>query len=318
MDICFYEIDYFDHPVYRVVTSVLYSALSLTATILNSLILISIWKTPSLHNPSYILIANLALSDLLNGAIGEPLMVITNIAALGHFKNTFCYIWKSARAITYGTTSVSLQTLALISVDRLLAVRLKNRYRSVVTLKRVARMLIVLWVGSFSLSNLVFLNVEIERLKHLLFVVEMFMFILLSTVSVCYAMAFYSLKKITSSVSPGATSDEASNPSPNINVAIYRKSLKTMLLVFIVIMVFYIPYVCMAFASALSFNPEQPLHEKNQLLYMLLLTSELVMIANSTMNPLLYLWRMHDNREAVKSTVKRIVRQDHSQQDEQA
>ncbi|XP_031561117.1 trace amine-associated receptor 9-like [Actinia tenebrosa] len=309
MDICSYESAYFDHPVYRISISVVYSASSLIATTLNFLILVSIWKTPSLHNPSFMLIANLALSDFINGTIGEPFMVCTNYVALKKQKHVFCYIWKIARAVTYCTASVSLQTLALISIDRLLAVKLLNRYRSVVTLKRVAKLLIIWWIGSLCLANLIFLNVKIENLKHLLIMIEVFMFVLLSTVSFCYTMAFFSLRKITSSISPDSSSDP-NTTRPNIDVSKYRKSLTTMIVVFTVIMISYLPYVCIALATAVSFDLAKP--EDNQFLYQLFLGSELVMVSNSSLNPLIYLWRMGELREVVKTTVKKILRLEHS------
>jgi hypothetical protein len=307
--VCNYEMSYFDHPMYRMALSTMYSTTALTATILNSLILISIWKTPSLHKPSYILIGSLALSDLLNGAIAEPLMAMNHIAALKAWQlNKTCQISSVARGTGYWTGAVSLYTLTVISVDRLLAIILRNRYRSVVTLKRVTTLLLVWWIGTFILSVSVFVNFEVKLVKDLLLFVGTCIFILLSTITVSYAMAFHSLKKITSSVSPNVANEEASTPSPNIDVTKYRKSLRTMLLVFVFMVVFYIPYLSMAiaFVAEIILHPEKTGQKKIDVLYICFMTTEFVLLTNSTMNPLLYLWRMQDIREAVKTTVKRI------------
>jgi hypothetical protein len=122
---------------------------TVTATTLNALILFSIGKTSSLHKPSFVLLANLALIDFLAGAVAEPLVFIANVAALERWSNLFCFCSLGARVVGYWLGSISLYTLTVISVDRLLAIRLKNRYRSIVTVKRVAAVLLPWWIGIF-------------------------------------------------------------------------------------------------------------------------------------------------------------------------
>jgi Na+/alanine symporter len=114
-----------------------------------------------------------------------------------------------------------------------------------------------------------------------------------------------------------SASTEQPNNVSSFNMSQYRKSLNTMLIVLFTTLLLYLLY----FSSAVTYilkNGEY-FDEKSYsiLSYKMLSISELVVATNSTMNPLLYLWRMQDLREAVKTTVKRILRQDHSVQDEQ-
>jgi Na+/alanine symporter len=90
-----------------------------------------------------------------------------------------------------------------------------------------------------------------------------------------------------------------------------------MLLVLFTTLLLYLPYVGAAVTYILKNGKHVDENSYSIISYKMLIISELVVATNSTMNPLLYLWRMQDLREAVKTTVKRILRQDHSVQDEQ-
>ena len=310
-----YLCTYIDHdfgPAYRLVMAALYSAATGVTTVLNSLILISIWKTPSLHKPSYILIASLALSDLLVGAIGDPLLIIINITALKKWSvETFCLLDKSAKAIVYAFGAISLSTLTFISLDRLLAVKLMKRYQSVVTQKRVLLFLVIGWIVPCIVSGALFgaLTWDYDTLSALMLLIGITAFALVLCITVCYSMAFYSLRKITSSsVSPSVQNAEAvARPSSNIDVAKYRKSLVTMFVVFISTILFCTPFVCMVItASVFRYKLfSSQMYKKNyDTVAICASTAEFILLLNSAVNPLLYLWRIRDIRETVKTTVK--------------
>lgn len=50
--------------------------LSATALFGNAVILITIWKTSSLHSASYMLLSSLAVSDLFVGLVVQPLFAL--------------------------------------------------------------------------------------------------------------------------------------------------------------------------------------------------------------------------------------------------
>ena len=308
----------FDYPAYRVSMSSMFSVAALVTTVLNSLILISIWKTPSLHKPSYILIGSLALSDVLVGAIGEPLMIMDNVTDLqGWSVDNFCLVSTLAKIVNYALGGISLFTLMLISVDRLLAVKLRNRYQSVVTKKRALLILVACWITMSAVSavSFAFFEVSSQILSALLLFVGITAVILVVTITVCYSMAFYTLRKITSSsVSPSVQNAEAvphpSSTNPNIDVPKYRRSLITMFLVFLLIVIFYMPLVSVSLTFFMVFSSKNV--SSQTLSYDIFLicvdTGELFSLLNSAVNPLLYLWRIRDIREAVNTTVKTALK----------
>ena len=107
---------------------------AVTAIIGNGVVISAVWKTRALHTPSFILLCSLAWTDLLTGLFSQPLQA-------AHLLNTN----SNARKILYyvhgivGITLsiVSLFLLLVISINRLLAIELRLRYRLVVTKIRV-------------------------------------------------------------------------------------------------------------------------------------------------------------------------------------
>ena len=110
--------------------------LSLTAFLGNSVILVALHKESSLHPPSKLLYRCLATTDLLVGLVCQPLHA-TYWMSVSYEHWSLCRFAYDAFSVSaYALCSVSLLTMAAISVDRLLALLLGLRYRVLVTLKR--------------------------------------------------------------------------------------------------------------------------------------------------------------------------------------
>ncbi|XP_066015324.1 uncharacterized protein [Pocillopora verrucosa] len=113
--------------------------LSITATLGNSLILVSLHKESSLHQPSKLLYRCLATTDLLVGLVTQPLYA-TYWMSLVHKHWSLCRYARDAVYISsYALCGVSLLTSTAISVDRLFAILLGLRYKEIVTLRRQRR-----------------------------------------------------------------------------------------------------------------------------------------------------------------------------------
>ena len=120
--------------------------LAITAFLGNSLILVALHKESSLHPPSKLLYRCLATTDLLVGLVAQPLRVTYLISAV-HEHLSLCHYAREASNITgVALCGVSLLTMAVISVDRLLALLLGLRYKEIVTLKRIYIIIVSFWV----------------------------------------------------------------------------------------------------------------------------------------------------------------------------
>ena len=128
--------------------SVLNTFLSITAILENTLILVALHKDTSLHPPSKLLFRNLAITDLFVGITAEPLFVVYLMSEVRERWDVCFYVLVSGLSASYILCSVSFLTMTAISVDRLLALSLRLRYRQVVTFKRTCITIIGLWICS--------------------------------------------------------------------------------------------------------------------------------------------------------------------------
>jgi hypothetical protein len=239
----------------------------------------------------------------LVGAVGQPIMVLKDVLIMTKRNEWFDAICTAAligRALTYWLGSVSMCTLTVISIDRFLAIKLKASYPNVVTLKRISAFPLLWWVvgGVLFLYFFFFSNVE---LKTVIILLSIAMTCLLSIITISYYKAVKLMKTLMAKTSP-KDADGQTCKSSHFDISKYQKSLKTMSIVFSAIMAFYLPHFIAVLVIAASPNG----YEKNILKYNLAACAEVLLLANSTLNPLLYLWRMRDLREAAKTSLRRL------------
>ncbi len=110
---------YFEQELnYWIVIGVVNIFLCFTAVFRNSTILITNWKTSSLHWVSNILLASRAVSDLAVGLVVQPLF-IANL--LGPRTTVFDTFGRSVVILSNLLCTASFITVSAITVDRLLA-----------------------------------------------------------------------------------------------------------------------------------------------------------------------------------------------------
>ena len=133
---------YFDEDLsFSIAVCIIQAIFCFTALFGNSAILITIWKTSSLHSAANILLASLAVSDLAVGLIVQPLYIggiasrMETVFSLFNIVGTFLCI-------------ASFITITAIGIDRLLALQLHLRYHAVVTPFRVTVAVVFIWVIS--------------------------------------------------------------------------------------------------------------------------------------------------------------------------
>ena len=264
--------------------SVLNISLSITAFLGNTLILVALHKGTSLNKPSRLLFLNLAITDLCVGIIAEPLFVAYSMSVLTE-RWDICHYADNASLITGAILcSVSLFTSTAISVDRLLALLLGLRYTYIVTMRKAYISVIVMWILS------AFIGAADYSFHFLIIAWSTFITISLCVVisSLCYGKIFFTLRQRQFHVQDGAFQGERSQKIP-LNIARYRKAVYSALWVQVTLVVCYLP-----FGIAMALRPESP--EKREITISFVL-------ANSSLNPFLYCWRIREVRTAVKETI---------------
>ena len=185
---------------------------------------------------------------------------------------------------------VSLSTLTAISVDRLLALSLGLRYRQVVTLKRTYVIIITIWVVQTVISMMSLVNVLIAVSCSIL-VASM----CLSTSIFSYTKIFFTLRRHQTQVQ-----DRVEQPSQTneLNIARYRKIVSTALWLQFTLIVCYLPdSIVVALMSIAGLST--PLFLAREY------TVTLVYL-NSSLNPILYCWKIKEVKQAVKDTITQV------------
>ena len=127
--------------------------LSFTASLGNFLILLTLYKVSFLHPVTKLLFACLATTDLCVGLFSQPLFVaniILNIDLANADLDILSQMDEVVFISSYVLCGVSVLISTAISVDRLLVLLLRLKYRQVVTLKRAQVVILICWVTTVS------------------------------------------------------------------------------------------------------------------------------------------------------------------------
>ena len=267
--------------------SVINTLLAFTAIVGNTLILIAFHKENSLHQPSKVLIRNLVASDLLVG-FAELLLVGQWISILQEHWQSCHYFYIAYIVGAFVSMSLSLCTLAAISVDRLLALFLGLTYRQVVTLGRVYVVVIAVWVLSIGNATLALLNPEAVKVVQAIGSI-----MCLITASFCYTRIFFKLHHQRTQVS-NITPEQESQTIP-LNISRYRKTVSTALWLQLALVLCYFPYMLLAPIALPEIEKKH-----SSALYIPLYFTVTLMFFNSTLNPILYCWKIKEVRRTVK------------------
>ena len=263
---------------------------SITASLGNILIFIALRKEPSLHPPSKLLFQCLAATDLCVGLFSQPLFAV-ELISIALQRLQLCYTVVKANDIAGRTLSaVSLWTLTAISVDRLLALVLGLRYKQTVTLRRMLGIVICIWIVNIT----VFCTLRLWLRSVTFWVISALIFTFLMVSTFCYITIYLNLRHHQVEMQEQANEGQPNRGRIPLNIARYRKTVSTALWVHLVLVVCYLPYGVDAFVS--HFNvPYNYLSSR--------VTVTLILF-NSSLNPILYCWKIRGVRQAVKDIIR--------------
>ena len=264
--------------------------LSITASLTNALILIALHKVTSIHPPTKLLFRCLAVTDLCVGLISQPLFAI--MALLSPILD-LDFIWDMLFVLsTVVLTAVSILTSTAISVDRLLALIMGLRYRHVVTLRRVRALMICVWILSCTLAAGMPFG-EQSIILDLIFVL-IILCILASIIS--YTKIFLRLRHHQIQIQDNL---QQQGQPPNggeipLNIARYKKTVSNIAWVQLALLICYFPF---SVVNILWFHGVLDIGIAFDVTFSFL-------FLNSSLNPILYCWKIKDVRQAVKNTIK--------------
>ena len=268
--------------------SVINTLLAITAIAGNALILVALCKETSLHLPSKVLIRNLVASDLGVGFV--ELVFVGYFVSILQGQWQICQYFYLAYVLgAYISLTVSLWTLAAISVDRLLALLVGLRYRQVVTLSRVYVVAIAIWV-LIGVGNAItaMLNPYAATIVSVTGSI-----MCLITALLCYTRIFFKLRHQQTQARNNPP--ELENRTILLNVSRYRRTVFAALWMQSALVFCYVPYLLLA-----PFARPEIEKRLSSTAYFLLYSTITLMFFNSTLNPILYCWKIKEVRRIVK------------------
>lgn len=259
--------------------SIINGLLSPVAVVANVFILFSLWKTFSLHSVSNILVASLAMADLCVGLLLQPMLVYlmnTRLVA------TFCVVFEIQMFLAYLFTAA-------------VAIHWPLRYHELVTSKRVASVVFQLWVFQILISLIIWFAVGRYSILAILSVAGA----LCCTLVICYS--YKTIWKIIRRHQRQIQTEQPINQEQNaFDLLKYKAKTFTSLMVLKLFVLCYLPYLCVELKK-LTRRGHKSIYVVE---YSVLVT---IVFANSSLNPLIYFWRIKDLRRAALSTLRSLI-----------
>jgi len=277
---------------HRTIISALNVLLSIIALMGNVLIFVALRKVSSLHPPSKLLFGCLASTDFCVGLISQPLFVIFIFAP--ELSKLCYYPTILINTIGFIFSGVSLLTITAISVDRLLALMLRLRYRQVVTLRRVLVLVVFFWLFSTGFSITMLYK---RRIAETITAIIMLSCLVISVF--CYMKIYLTFYFHQAQIKTNTSQGQPNEARIPLNIARYRQTVSSALWVQMTLLVCYLPFVVVTGLRGVLGLQSAALHQAHAVTTTLLLL-------NSTLNPFLYCWKIKDVRRGVKDTIKKL------------
>ena len=275
--------------------------LSIFATLGNVLILVALRNVSSIHPPTKLLFRCLAITDLCVGLLCQPLYVyvwyITISLDIGNRIVELAYVYVFIIGVL---VAVSILTSAAISVDRLLALLLGLRYRHVVTLCRVRVLIACVWLIAISNASLFCVAWILSHDKLQLaswWTLRAFTIFSIIVSTFSYSKIFFTLRHQQAQVEDHVQPEQSSRVRSVLNIARYKKTVYSVAWIQFAMLACYGPYIVMVFLLQFG-NIDDSIEIRIADEFSLCLV-----FLNSSLNPVLYCWRIKDVRREVQNTI---------------
>ena len=268
------------------------SFLCYTAIMLNIVTIYAIRRTSSLPKTLRTLLLSLAASDVSVGLLGLPLYI--SVLVMGLQQNyPGCNTYKGFAIVSLSVPLASFFGVVALSVDRFLAIHLHLRYQELVTHKRVVAVVIVIWVLSVLLS-LITLWVTIYISSGLVIIL---VGVGLFVTAVVYIRIYFAVQRHKNQIHVLQVQQAAGN-NEIANLTSHVKSAFGVFYVFLSFLICCLPFGIVMAVYQIS-GPSIPLRKG-------LLSSISLAYLNSSLNPVIYCWKMRHVRHVVMDILRNL------------
>ena len=275
---------------------------SITSVFGNTLIIVALRKIRGTHVHMVFkaFIFNLALADLSVGLLVQLPYILAVLTAMSGYAEVSRIIGAPFHLVTWFFPVISVAFQTAIAIDRFLALHLAS-YRRLVTRKRVLKVLVFIWITRLAETCLIIYDHRIFNIM-----ANIGLGFCMFVITACYLKIYLTLKRqdqtVREMISLRRQNNSDQRPSTqvrknNFNLVKYKRSIYTMFYIYIAFILCSLPVFCVMIALQIQ-GPERAT------IIVHFLAATLVYI-NSSLNPVLYCWRIREIRRVVKRTVSK-------------
>ena len=281
-----------------IVNCVLNSFLSCTAITLNTLTILALRRlTSHLSKTLRMLLLNLAVTDLGVGLLAQPSYVVYLVMIIQGKTQTFTseitlqIVYITGKFLSY----VSFFGVVALAADRFLSIYLHLRYQELVTYKRVLSVVISIWILSAILAFIFsqrgkfdfYISVPIESVCYL-------------ATALCYLKIYLIVRHHKTEILTQRTQVTQEQIENEANAAKLKKSATSTFYLYLVFVACYVPRMCiMSIISSAGESTASLIHLRHY-------TFTLVFL-NSSLNPLIYCWKMRHVGKAIMVILRNLA-----------
>ena len=281
-----------------IVNCVLNSFLSCTAITLNTLTILALRRlTSHLSKTLRMLLLNLAVTDLGVGLLAQPSYVVYLVMIIQGKTQTFTseitlqIVYITGKFLSY----VSFFGVVALAADRFLSIYLHLRYQELVTYKRVLSVVISIWILSAILVLIFsqrgkfdfYISVPIESVCYL-------------ATALCYLKIYLIVRHHKTEILTQRTQVTQEQIENEANAAKLKKSATSTFYLYLVFVACYVPRMCiMSIISSAGESTASLIHLRHY-------TFTLVFL-NSSLNPLIYCWKMRHVGKAIMVILRNLA-----------
>ena len=269
---------------------------SYTAVTLNIITIHVLRKISSLPKPVRILLLSLAVSDLAVGLIVQPLAIATLVTQNNEYTFQF---EKASEVFGICFTAASFLNITALGADRFLAIHFHLRYQELVTHRRIVTAVIMIWVFSATVSLFDLWDRMITAAQATLLAIVIVCFI---SATFFYCKIYLTVRHLTNQIHTLQVQQASQNvESTSQNTARQRKSAIATFYVYIVFLLCNLPHYSINIANRVSGREISDSEE------ILIIYTQTLVHLSSSLNPLIYAWKMRPIRHAIMEILRNIL-----------
>ena len=272
---------------------VLNGFLSYTAIMLNAITIHAIRQTSSLPKPLKTLLLSLTCSDLAVGLLIQPFYIALLVQELtignippNNAVDAFVFM---ANLFAFA----SFLGVMALSADRFLAIHLHLRYQELVTHKCAVSVVISNWVLSLFLS---LSNLWISK-RNTLTIASVIQVVCFLTATFINYKIFTAVRHHANLIQTLQIRQAAANGEMAAKVRCVRKASLATVHIYLVFLICNLPNICIIFSYRIISEPTTAMQG-------LSLYNWTLVFLNSSINPLIYCWKMRHIRHAIMNTLR--------------